>query len=55
MENDLDKVIESALMLGFIDLGNDKYQCTKEQLLTLCAIVANETAKQAKDYHDAKS
>jgi len=55
MENDLDKVIEGALMLGFIDLGNDKYQCTKEQLLTLCAIVANETFNQIKDQNNAQS
>ena len=55
MENSFDKIIEGAVMLGFIDLGNDKYQCTKEQLIMLCAIVANETFNQIKEQDNAQS
>jgi hypothetical protein len=55
MMNDLDKVIEGALMLGFIDLGGDEYKCTKKQLITLCAIVASETANQVKEQNNVQS
>jgi hypothetical protein len=33
--------------MGFKDLGNNNYQCTKEQLVGLLAIVANAAIEQA--------
>ena len=46
MDKDLDNIILGALALGFEEVAPDRYQCSKEQLLMLCAIVANETVKQ---------
>jgi hypothetical protein len=45
-----DIMILAVLAMGFKDLGNNNYQCTKEQLLSLLAIVASEAIKQAYEY-----
>jgi hypothetical protein len=45
--SDIDGMILGALVMGFKDLGNNNYQCTKEQLIGLLAIVASEAIKQA--------
>jgi hypothetical protein len=48
--SDIDNMILAVLAMGFKDLGNNNYQCTKEQLLGLLAIVASEAIKQAYEY-----
>ena len=55
MDNDLDKIIEGAIALGFETLPNNKLKCTYEQLIMLCSIVASETAKQVKEQINAQS
>ena len=55
--NDLDKLnlIAGALELGFIDLGNDEFKCTKEQLCQLCSIVAATAIGQSEEQINAQS
>ena len=53
MDKDLDQIIEGAIILGFIDLGNDEYQCTKQQLIMLCCIVAQQTVIQVEEWNNA--
>ena len=45
----LDAVVEGALVLGFVKKDNGNYECTREQLIALCVIVAQEAIKQARD------
>lgn len=50
---ELDKVIEGALALGFEEIDSAIYKCTREQLLLLCAIVAQATERQVRvEYGD---
>lgn len=39
-------LILGAITLGFVELGNDVYKCTKEQLCELCSIVAASAVEQ---------
>jgi hypothetical protein len=41
--SDIDNMVLAALAMGFKDLGNNNYQCTKEQLVGLLS----EAIKQA--------
>lgn len=45
-ETDKLNLVAGALVLGFIDLGNDEFKCTKEQLCQLCSIIAASTVEQ---------
>lgn len=51
--SDLDSIIQGALVLGFSEVhgadGIIGYQCTREQLIALCTIVAQEAIKQARE------
>lgn len=48
-EEDKANLILGAVTLGFIELGNDEYKCTKEQLCQLCSIVAASTVEQLEE------
>lgn len=50
MEEDIENMIRAAEMLGFkaIDGNKNKYECTKDQIVALCAIVANAAIEQVK-------
>jgi hypothetical protein len=49
IENDKDiaKMIEGAKLLGFEEYEQDKFKCTKTQLLLLLVLVVNEAFDQA--------
>lgn len=46
IEEDIDNMVLAAITLGFKELPNGKYECTKEHIVALCAIVANEAINQ---------
>lgn len=48
-EEEKNNLILGALTLGFIELENDEYKCTKEQLCQLCGIVAASTIEQLEE------
>lgn len=48
-EQEKANLILAATTLGFINLGNDEYKCTKEQLCQLCGIVAASTIEQLEE------
>lgn len=43
-----DKVIEGALALGFVEIESAIYKCTRDQLLLLCATIAQSTERQVR-------
>lgn len=45
----LRKIIEGAIEMGFTDIGDGNLQCSEEQLVALCAIVAQQTVKQMEE------
>ena len=45
----LDSVVQGALVLGFVKKDDGNYECTREQLITLCAMIAQEAIRQARD------
>lgn len=48
-EEEKSNLMLGAITLGFVDLGNDEYKCTKEQLCQLCSIVAASTVEQLEE------
>ncbi len=42
-------IVSGALLLGFVDLGNNEFKCTKDQLCELAAIIAASTVEQLKE------
>ncbi len=45
-EEDKLNLITAALVLGFIELGNDEYRCNKEQLCQLASLIAASSIEQ---------
>lgn len=50
--SDMDAIVAGAVVLGFEKQPDGKYICTRDQLITLCAIVAQETVKQVRGESD---
>ena len=51
MESDISEdkanMIAAAIVLGFVDIGDNRLMCTKDQLFALMCVVANEAITQA--------
>lgn len=49
IEEDINNMIAAAVVLGFKEFPGtiDSYICTKDQIVALCAIVAQEAIRQA--------
>lgn len=45
-ETDKLNLIAGALVLGFVDLGNDEFKCTKDQICQLASIIAAAAIEQ---------
>lgn len=46
---DYDKILEGAVALGFKKVDVDKYECTKEQIIALCTLVAKAAIEQTRN------
>lgn len=52
MDDDLNNIIEGALVLGFIAEGDNELRCTRDQLVMFSALIAQEAIRQALEERD---
>lgn len=46
LKEDMDNIVLAAVTLGFEEQPDGKYLCSREHIISLCAIVAQESMSQ---------